>query len=65
MHYTLAGDSQEATKNIEEVIHVVQGFDGTDDFRVLIGGDASVAFENNELSTQDWRRGSASASRSR
>ena len=57
MHYTLAGDSQEATKNIEEVIHVVQGFDGTDDFRVLIGGDASVAFENNELSTQDLEKG--------
>ena len=57
MHYTLAGDSQEAIENIEEVIHVVQGFDGTDDFRVLIGGDASVAFENNELSTEDLESG--------
>ncbi|MCY4624627.1 MAG: MMPL family transporter [Chloroflexi bacterium] len=57
MHYTLAGDSQQATENIEEVIHVVRGFDGTDDFRVLIGGDASVAFENNELSTEDLEKG--------
>ena len=57
MHYTLAGDSREAIQNIEEVIHVVQGFDGTDDFRVLIGGDASVAFENNELSTEDLESG--------
>ena len=57
MHYTLAGDSKAATENIEEVIHVVQGFDGLEDFRVLIGGDASVAFENNEMSTEDLEKG--------
>ena len=28
-----------------------------DDFRVLIGGDASVAFENNELARHDLEKG--------
>ena len=57
MHYTLAGTYKEATENVDGVIHVVREADGTDDFRVLIGGDASVAFENNELSAEDLEKG--------
>ena len=57
MHYTLAGTSQEATANVEDVIHKVEEADAADDFRVLIGGDASVAFENNELATHDLEKG--------
>ena len=57
MRFVLAGDYKEATENVEDVIHVVREADGTDDFRVLIGGDASVAFENNELSAEDLEKG--------
>ena len=57
LSFVLAGDFEEATENVEEVIHVVQEADGADEFRVLIGGDASVAFENNELSAEDLEKG--------
>ena len=57
MSFVLAGDVKEATENVEDVIHVVREADGADDFRVLIGGDASVAFENNELSAEDLEKG--------
>ena len=57
MRIVLAGDFKEATENVEDVIHVVREADGTDDFRLLIGGDASVAFENNELSAEDLEKG--------
>ena len=57
MHYTLVGTSQEATANVEDVIHVVEEADAADDFRVLIGGDASIAFENNELARHDLENG--------
>ncbi len=57
MHYTLAGTSQEATANVAEVIHVVEEANEADDFLVLIGGDASVAYENNELAEQDLAKG--------
>ena len=57
IHYTLAGTSQEATANVEEVVHKVEEANEADDFRVLIGGDASVAFENNELARHDLEKG--------
>ena len=57
MYYTLAGSSVEATENVENVIHVVEEADVADDFLVLIGGSASVAFENNELAAEDLERG--------
>ena len=57
MHYTLAGTSQEATANVEDVIHKVEEANEADDFLVLIGGDASVAFENNELARHDLEKG--------
>ncbi|MCY4367656.1 MAG: MMPL family transporter [Chloroflexi bacterium] len=57
MHYTLAGNSQEATSNVADVIHKVEEANAADDFLVLIGGDASVAHENNELAEEDLRKG--------
>ena len=57
LHYTLAGDAQEATANVPEVVHVVEDANAADDFRVLIGGSASVAHENNELAESDLRQG--------
>ena len=57
IHYTMSGDSQEATANVEEVFHLVEEANEVDDFLVLIGGDASVAYENNELAQHDLERG--------
>ncbi len=57
IHYTLAGTSQEATDNVEDVIHKVEEANEANDFLVLIGGDASIAFENNELSAEDLEKG--------
>ena len=57
MHYTMAGDTEEATDNVVEVLHVVEELNGVDGFRVLIGGSASTAYENNELSEQDLQQG--------
>ena len=57
MHYTLSGNSQEATVNVEDVFHIVEEADEDDDFLVLIGGDASVAYENNEMAQHDLERG--------
>ncbi len=57
LHYTLAGSTDEATENVEDVLHVVEEANGADDFLVLIGGDASVAFENNELAAEDLEKG--------
>ena len=57
IHYTMSGTSQEATANVEDVIHLVEEANEADDFLVLIGGDASVAYENNELAQHDLERG--------
>ena len=57
IHYTLSGTTQEATVNVEDVIHKVEEANAADDFLVLIGGDASIAFENNELSAEDLEKG--------
>ena len=57
MHYTLTGTSEEATANVAEMIHIVEEANEEEDFLVLIGGDASVAFENNELAEQDLQNG--------
>ena len=40
-----------------EVIHLVEEANEDEDFVVLIGGDASVAHENNELAESDLRNG--------
>ena len=57
MHYTLSGTSQEATANVADVFHLVEEANEADDFLVLIGGDASVAYENNEMSRHDLEKG--------
>ena len=57
MHYTLAGSIETAIENVPTVIHVVEEANEPGAFEVLIGGDASVAHENNELAEQDLRNG--------
>ena len=57
LHYTLAGSADEATANVPEIIHLVEAANQDGDFTVLIGGDASVAYENNELAEHDLQQG--------
>ena len=38
-------------------MHLTSEFDGKDGFRVLIGGEASIAFEGNELAEADLQKG--------
>ena len=57
MHYTLAGTTEEAIANVPTVIHVIEEANAEENFEVRIGGDASVAHENNELSEQDLQNG--------
>ena len=53
----LAGSIAEATQNAEQIIHVVDEADRQDGFRVLVAGDATIAFENGELSESDLAEG--------
>ena len=53
----LAGDFDEATANVARVLDVIAKADEEDDFRVLMSGAASIAFETNELSRHDLEQG--------
>ena len=53
----LVGSIAEATQNAEEIIRVVDEADHQDGFRVLVAGDATIAFENGELSESDLTEG--------
>ena len=57
MEVVLAGTFDEAAVNVEHVIDVVKEADAADDFRVLVGGTASISFETNELSQHDLEQG--------
>lgn len=57
MAFAMTGTAQDATVEVGDIIHVVEEANGVDGFRVLIGGDASVAFESNELAIHDLERG--------
>ena len=57
MEVVLAGAFDEAAVNVEHVIDVVKEADAADDFRVLVGGTASISFETNELSRHDLEQG--------
>ncbi len=55
--FGMTGNADAATANVGEVIHIIEEADAADDFRVLIGGDASVAYETNELALEDLEKG--------
>jgi RND superfamily putative drug exporter len=57
MHYTLAGSVEDAIENVPTVIHVIEDANEVEGFEVLIGGDSSVAHENNELAEEDLQNG--------
>ena len=58
MSVIMAGDYVQAVKNVEQVLEVVEESNERDAaFRTLTVGDASIAFEQNELAEQDLRQG--------
>ena len=57
MAFEMAGDFDDASVHVEELLDVVKAADGTDGFRVLISGASSVSFETNEFSTHDLEQG--------
>lgn len=57
MAFLMTGAARDATVNVGDVIRIVEEADGVGGFRVLVGGDASVAFETNELALHDLERG--------
>lgn len=57
MPVNVAGDLGRAIENVEEVVHVTSEADRTDGFRVLVGGEASIAWERAELAESDLQNG--------
>ena len=57
MPLVLIGELDEATSNIDEILDIIKGANGTGDFRVLIVGDISIPFESNELGQKDIEQG--------
>ena len=57
MTIPMAGNFDEASHNVGELIELVGEADAADDFRVLISGAASVSYETNEFSTHDLEQG--------
>jgi RND superfamily putative drug exporter len=53
----IVGNLDEASRNVEKLIEVVEKADAADDFRVLITGVASISFETNEFATHDLEQG--------
>ena len=57
MPLSVAGDPERAIENVEEVVHLISEADGRDGFRVLVGGEASIAWERAELNESDLQKG--------
>ena len=57
MPVSVAGDSDQAIENIEEIVRVTSEADKADGFRVLLGGEASISFESNQLAEADLQKG--------
>ena len=57
MPMVMAGELEEAIEDIEQLVHITEGVDKKEGFRVLLGGEASLSYENNELSEADLQKG--------
>ncbi len=54
---SMAGDFDDASRNVEQVMDIVEEADEVQDFTVLITGDASISFESNEFAVHDLEQG--------
>ena len=57
MPLVLTGRLKDAEQNVGHILDLVQEADAADDFRVLMGGTASISFESNELALHDLEQG--------
>ena len=57
MPVVMTGTLEEATGNVEQLLHVVREADHAEGYRVLVSGAASIAHESNELATEDLEKG--------
>lgn len=57
MPVVMTGTLEEATGNVEQLLHVVREADHAEGYRVLMSGGASIAHESNELATEDLEKG--------
>ena len=57
MPIVMAGDYDDATTNVEEVLDMVREANGKDGFKVLVAGESSIAFEANEIDAEDTQKG--------
>ena len=53
----LTGDLEEAERNVESVLEIVEEADAAGDFRALIVGTATISVETNELARHDLEQG--------
>ena len=53
----LAGEFKEASEHVGEVLEIVEAQNRDPGFEVLMGGTASISFEQNELATHDLEQG--------
>lgn len=57
MPFVMAGTLDDATSNVEELLEIVRRENGLDGFKVVTIGEASIAFESNELAAADIQQG--------
>ena len=57
MPMVMAGELKEAIDNVEQLVHITEESDKKEGFRVLLGGEASISYENAELSETDLQKG--------
>ena len=57
MPLALTGDLEEAERNVEHVLEIVEEADAASEFRVLIVGTATISVETNELARHDLEQG--------
>ena len=53
----MAGDLDQATASVEDVLEIVREENGQDGFEVYVVGESSVSAESNELATSDIEQG--------
>ncbi|MXZ90972.1 MAG: MMPL family transporter [Chloroflexi bacterium] len=57
MPVEMTGRLEEATENVTSLLEIVHSANEGEEYRVLLGGSASIAHESNELATEDLEQG--------
>ena len=57
MPFVMTGRLNDGVKNVEGILDIVRRENGNDGFKVLVVGDASIAFEAHEVTVKDIEQG--------